>query len=112
MDKQLTFATDNPNWPKRQVRGPVVPGNIDTKNRPRVKNPDGTISTVRTISIGTDEGEVLIPTVVGDKVVSDKEAIEHYKKTRQHFGVFRTPDEATKYAKDLHNEQAKMIKPK
>lgn len=110
--KQLTFSSDNPNWPERQVRGPLVPGNISTKNRPRVKNPDGTISTVRTMSIGTDKGEVLIPTVVGNRVVSDQEAIRNYRKTGGHFGIFRTSDDATAYAEELHRQQAKTVRRK
>lgn len=111
-NKQLTFTSDNPNWPERQVRGQLAPGNIDTKNRPQVKNPDGTISTVRTISIGTEKGEVLIPTVVGNKVVSDDAAIQHYRKTGQHFGIFSTPADANAFAKALHEQQAKTVRRK
>jgi hypothetical protein len=81
----------------------LVPGNLPTDIRYRVKNKDGSISTVRTMSIGTDQGEVLIPTVINNRVVSDKEAIDHYYKTGENFGVFGTPEEATAYAKDLHN---------
>jgi hypothetical protein len=86
--------------------GMIKPGNIDIHHRPVVHNADGSISTVRTISVGTDAGEVLIPTVVGNKVVSNDEALRHYQQTGEHLGIFKTPEAATRYAKTLHEEQA------
>ena len=82
-------------------------GNIDLNNRPIVKNEDGSISTVRSMSFYDDneKKEILIPTVVGNRVVSDQEAIDHYYETGEHLGKFDTPEEADKYAEELHLQQ-------
>lgn len=72
-----------------------------------VHNADGSISTVRSITISENGHAVLIPTVVGNAVVSNKEAIAHYKATGEHLGKFATEEAADKYAQSLHEEQAK-----
>jgi hypothetical protein len=93
------------------AKGRIEAGNIDLKKRPIVKNPDGTISTVRSISVNIDGNETLLPTVSPEgKNLNTQEAVQLYKKTGQHLGKFDNPQNATAYAKKLHDAQAKYYK--
>lgn len=99
---------DTEKFNRYSIKSDVVPveqGNIDLLNRPKVKNKDGSVSTVRSISVSIDGLEVLLPTVINGKVVSAKEAVQHYIKTGEHLGKFKTAKDANKYAKELHEQQ-------
>lgn len=86
--------------------GMVSQGNIDLSARPKVKNSDGSYSTVRSMSFENNKKqEVLVPTVVGNKVVSNKTAMQEYGKTGKNLGKFDTPAHADMYAKALHKAQ-------
>jgi hypothetical protein len=83
----------------------IESGNIDLKKRPKIKNLDGSISTIRSINVEMDGMHFLIPTVIGDKIVSNEEAIEHFKKTRQHLGVYKSQQAAKIAGERLSAEQ-------
>jgi hypothetical protein len=112
---------------------PVVPGNIDLRNRPVVKNKDGSVSTVKSASFGLPGGkEILLPQIAdaaGNKGIpaltklgvkrvgkdlsappyKGKQAVlDQFKKTGEHLGVFKDATTATAYAKALHQAQAKL----
>ena len=49
--------------------------------------------------------EILVPSVINGRIVSEDEAIDHYYETGEYLGMFDTPDEADEYAEMLHNRQ-------
>lgn len=90
--------------------GMLSPGNIDLTNRPRVRNEDGSISTVRSIGVNIGGHEYLLPTVSDDgRIMSDDEAIRTFQRSGKHLGMFDTPEHSTAYAQSLHSDQAQAI---
>lgn len=86
--------------------GLIEAGNIDLTNRPSVKNPDGKISTVRSITVGIDGQSVLLPTVSDDgRLLSNDEAVDSFFKTGKHLGKFKDEASANAYAGQLHKDQ-------
>jgi hypothetical protein len=94
-------------WQYYDPNGLIEPGNIDLAHRPHVKMPGGKYASVRSITVGIGNGHfVLIPTVVGKKVVSNTAAIKYFRKTGQHLGIFANEEFANRYGEMLHRQQA------
>ena len=88
------------------VPGMVEKGNISLAERPVVQNNDGSVSTVKSISVNIDGEEVLIPTVSDDgRILSPNEAVEQYQRTGKFLGKFDDAAHATDYAKKLSAAQ-------
>ncbi len=104
-------AWEDPDKNYRTPAGLVETGNIDLNNRPVVKNDDGSISTVRSMSINEDGVEVLIPTISpSGTVLTDEGAVELYRSTGKHLGKFKSAKEADAYAQTLHSAQARQYR--
>ena len=99
--------TIGPSYQDAVPKGLIEPGNIDLYDRPTVGQ-----STVRSLSFEDDGKEVLVPTVIGNRVVSDDEAIDEYFRTGKHLGIFTNPKTATQYAERLHQDyESRRIPP-
>lgn len=85
----------------------VERGNIDLNNRPRVKNPDGSVSTVFSMSFNLDNGpEIIVPRVADDGTIMDEDtAVKQYLQTGKHLGKFKDTEAATRFAQKLHLQQ-------
>ena len=67
----------------------------------RVDNPDGSISTERTIGVNIDGREYVIPTLVGGKQLTPDQAVnEARRRGLQNFPSFATVEEAENYARN------------
>jgi hypothetical protein len=97
----------------RMLPGQIEKGNINLKDRPKVRNADGSISTVRSVSFETNGSVVLVPTVIKNpdgtgKIVSNRAAWNHYRRTGEHLGKFSNQQAANRYAESLHVQQERM----
>lgn len=106
------------------VEAPTVK---DLNNRPLVftpgKKPGEEDGYATVYTMGVDEGDVTgkdptrphlwvnLPTVIDGRAVSAKEAIDHYKKTKEHLGKYNSLEASDRAAIKLHEDQAKLYEP-
>lgn len=100
------------NWDVLPDAATSSPEEASTKlSRPPVKLPDGSVGTVKSIGVGDDRGEWVIPTIVNGKPVSNKEAIRLWKQGKNEAigGPFKTVEESNDYAQKFHLEEEKRL---
>jgi hypothetical protein len=126
----LTFDTGS--MAGKPVDGLVQKGNIDLNHRPQIKNEDGSSSTIFSMTVPVNkDGSVfkgkyedapqyaLVPSIANGKFLTpdgrkpnernhkqmsqlEDAATDHYGKTREHLGLFKTSEDADKYAGLTH----------
>lgn len=100
----------NPRTATAFPAGMLEPGTqnpLDHTKYPTVKNPNGSVSNVVTASFNIDGKEVLLPTMIGGKRITAQKAIENYKATGDHFGIFDSPASAQAFASALETDMQK-----
>jgi hypothetical protein len=94
-----------------KASGLAVRGNIDLTHRPRVRNKDGSLSTVRSRTFTLPDGRfVVLPSVGQNRIMSDDAVWKRYQRTGKHLGIFKTGKQAEKFADQLHLQQAELYK--
>jgi hypothetical protein len=77
-------------------------------NRPSYRDEEGGRRSEYKMGFNDGENEVLVPTVVGGKQLTEDEAIAQYERTGLHMGKFKTPEEA-EYASRLRTARYNML---
>lgn len=77
-------------------------------NRPSYIDEFGGRRSEYKMGVNIDGKEILIPTVVGGRQLSEDQAVDHYRQTGLHMGQFNTPEEA-EYASRLRTARYNML---
>lgn len=95
----------------RQRYVPIETGNINLNNRPLVFNSDGSISTVRSITIEQDGKHFIIPTLSPSGTqLSEEQAVQMFRQTGQHLGAFSSQKAADSAARDISYNQGLLFR--
>ena len=90
----------------REVGGEFGRGNISLNDRPVQMHDNGKdYSSLESITVEFDGKHVLLPTIHDGKLVSEEEAMNHYRKTGRHLGIFASSKEASEHAVKLERRQ-------
>lgn len=76
-------------------------GNINLFDLPFTENEDGSVSTVKSITVEHDGDYYIIPTLVNGVEMNSDMADKRFLTTGQHLGKYRSKKEAKKAAKDI-----------
>ena len=76
--------------------------------RPKIQNPDGSFSTERSITIESNGKFLNIPTIIGGRQRTNKEAIDHALKTGENMGIFSSQQEAVQAAQRRSQEIGRL----
>lgn len=82
---------------------PIVKPTLSHYNRPVINNPDGSYSTERNMVAGFDGVSYIIPTIVNGQELTRDQALEHFRKTGEHFGGYASDDDALNAEKAQHD---------
>lgn len=89
---------------------------FDTAKYPPVMNADGSFSNVLTIIRGFGEDgrevQVLLPTMIDGRKLTDQQAVQHYLDTGENFGKFESVEAAKKFDADVHRDLGAKVLPK
>lgn len=100
-------ATDTPLGPPPPSPGSVMP----STGKPLIKNPDGSISTERTITFEQEGKHYVLPTIVNGKELTDAQALDLFDAgENEPVGVFDTAEEADKFAKERTKKLDRELK--
>lgn len=91
--------------------GLIVSGNINLWQQPVNRNPDGSWSSVHSVSWSVQvkvgnrirQLEVLMPTTFPEGNISSRAALNRFRSSGRQLGMFDTPANANTYADALHN---------
>lgn len=92
--------------------GMLEPGNIPPESRPVTWNNDGSYSTTKSIIVVDDKNRaILLPSISPDgKQLSTSDAIDLYKTTGKHLGVFKSEKDANNFDEQVwHPQQEQMV---
>lgn len=102
----------------KNLKGLIEPGNIPLQSRmgfpgtPMTNNPDGSISTVRSMGVEMDGQHILLPSIselVPSHVMDQMEAIKEFVRTGHHLGKFMSDEDAAAAGEAIHEALANAM---
>ena len=91
---------------KKAKKAKKAKKNIFPSKHPMVRNPDGTTSNVKMMTVEIDGKHYVLPSMVGGRQLNADAAVAHAKRLGLgKYPVFKTADEALKFSRERHADQ-------